>query len=250
MFKLLHRNKGTEADSQAPFKITHCSEIVSLLQQAYRGRTIFSVHLKGDTQLYSTLLLGIYADHGFFVLDELTPKEGHEQLLNNQTLQISGRVEGVMLSFTTRLIEAREKAGVPFYKIAMPEFVLYKQQRKEHRISTTGHWMPFHGIESFKTKKALRGYVSDLSQKGIGLIVEDTELPLNRQDILSNCRVTLPDEEEAPFSLEVRFIAENRSRKVTRVGGLFNAIDEGTLRRIVRTKNKLEREQCKRVRKL
>ncbi len=248
MFKLLRKN-SSKTDSQAPFKITNCSEIVSLLHHAYQGRTLFSAHIKGDAQQYSTALLGIYAEHGFLVLDELTPKEGHAQLLNSKALQLRGKVAGVILSFPTRLIEAREKSGVPFYKIAMPEYVLYKQQRQEHRISTTGHRIPFRGVESFKTKRALRGYVSDLSQKGIGLIVEETSVPLHRQDILSNCTVTLPGEEEAPFSMEVRFIAENRSRKVTRLGGLFTAIDEGTLRKIVRTKNKLEREQCRRARK-
>jgi c-di-GMP-binding flagellar brake protein YcgR len=249
MFKLLNKIIGAEESTKAPFRLTNSCEIVALLTQAYNGRTIFSVHLKGHAQLYSTALLGVYAEHGFIVLDELTPKEGHEHLLNNKTLQISGKVEGVVLSFATQLIEAREKSGIPFYKVAIPEFVLYKQQRQEHRISTTGHWIPFHGFETFGAKNSLHGYVSDLSQKGIGLIVEETDVALNRQDVLSNCTVTLPDEEEAPFSLEVRFIQENNSRKITRVGGLFNAIDEGTLRRIVRTKNKLEREQCRRIRK-
>ena len=150
------------------------------------------------------------------------------------------------LRFKTELIEAKEKGGVAFYKAKMPEKLFHLQRRQDHRVKTGGTRIPFQAYES-EGAQLLRGYIFDLSRKGVGFVVED-DVTLHIGDKLEGCKIILPDEGEALFSLEVRFSARNSQRKVTRAGGRFLELDPKSLQKISKAINLMERNRAQRMR--
>lgn len=221
-------------------------QIVSLLIQIHQAHVLLSVSVADHEGHFSSALLGIYEEHGFVVLDELTPEAGHRLLLREQKVEVAGRLEGVEFRFDTRLQEAREKSGIAFYKMDLPQEIHYRQRRKDFRIQSRGLTTRFHGLRGKGQRQILKGYVNDLSRKGIGLILQD-HVHLVQGEVLPSCIIKLPGTEEIAFSMEVRFCRYNQQQQVTRVGGRFRDIDPQSLRKISRVINRLERANARRL---
>jgi c-di-GMP-binding flagellar brake protein YcgR len=244
LFKKTSTKPGKVRSGRSTYKITSPKQIVTLLNHAHQQHCLLCTRFKDNEERFNTALLGIYPKQGFLVLDELSPKEGHKLLLKGKQVQIIGKVDGVDLRFESRLLEAGEKSGIAFYKMALPDSVIYRQLRQEHRVSTGALRMIFRSYRD-GYQQALRGYVCDLSRGGMGVILE--QMPtFYPGDVLPACTVALPEKEEVLFSLEIRHSRPNSQREITRIGGRFEEIDPDSRRKIVRLINKLEREKCKR----
>ena len=244
--RFFRRERPPTYRSTGSYKIQDPKQLSALFTLAHETHTLFFVYFDDQPDPFTTALLGVYPEHGFLVFDELAPKEGHHLLLERKAFQASGKVDGVDLRFRSRLIEAREKNGIAFYKVEIPESALYRQQREEHRVSTSGEHIRFRGYRGRSYQQTLNGYITDLSHTGLGIVVEELA-PLYQGETLPTCSIHLPDYGEALFSLRIRFAHQNRQRDVTRVGGKFAEIDKESYRKIVRTITRLERERCKRI---
>ncbi len=249
LLNIIPTKSGKARSGRSTYKITGAKQIIALLTQAHTAHCLFFARFKDQPEQFTTALLGVYPKHGFLVLDELSPKEGHELLLQDGSPQLIGKIDGVDLRFDTRLIEAREKSGIAFYKMTLPESVIYRQLRQDHRVSTGALKLPFRGYRGKGYQQGLRGYVCDLSRSGIGVILEETVTTLYPGEVLPACTVKLPGAGEVLFSLEVRHSRPNKQREITRIGGRFEEIDADSRKKIVRLINELERQQCKRLRR-
>jgi c-di-GMP-binding flagellar brake protein YcgR len=240
----------TEETSQSTsrFAVTRRSSITRLLQLLERRKVLLNVQWPGERQLYATALLGIYPEHGFIVLDELNPRVGHDKLLERGELTAVGRLDGVSIKLTTRLQEMRIKDGVAFYKFAFPQQIYYVQRRDSHRVSLVGQPTRFEGRwERGNDAAAVTGTVGDLSAEGVGLLL-DGELPLRQGDVLSLCRIRLPQDGGVNFDLEVRHATYLPARQLTRVGARLLNIDVFSRHRIEAAIARMERDLAKRKR--
>ena len=236
------------SQSASRFAVTRKSSITRLLQLLERRKVLLNVQWPGESQLYATALLGIYPEHGFIVLDELNPRVGHDKLLERGELTALGRLDGVSIRLTTRLLEMRVKDGVAFYKFAFPQQVYYVQRRDSHRVSLVGTPTRFEGRwerPSGATKVA--GTVGDLSAEGVGLLLEG-ELPLRPGDNLCFCRIRLPQDGSVTFDLEVRHATYLPARQLTRVGARLLNIDVFSRHRVEAAIARMERDLAKRKR--
>lgn len=215
--------------------------------QACSNHVLFNLKFSGLESRFSTALVGIYDEHGFVVLDELTPEEGNGLLKIRQQATLSGRLSGVLLTFTTRLIEAREKNGIAYYKVMFPEAVKHRQQRKSPRVPTNGAGIPFHALRGKGNHQMLRGYVTDLSKKGVGLVLIEDDVSLQRGEILPSCIIDIPDLGEVTFSLEISFSSRDSREPITRIGGRFRDIDARSLQRVRRQIDKMEQVRQRRL---
>lgn len=250
MFDLIRRIFPDKEPDQQPEQAHHVSDreqIIALLMRASTHHVLFNVRLPEQQDTFSTALLGIYDEHDFIVLDELTPEQGHRLLVNGSKMRLSGRLEGVELNFSTSLLDAREKNGAAYYKCSVPATVLYHQQRNSYRILSRGAGIKFHGLRGKGMRQILKGYVNDLSRDGAGIILAE-EIRLYKGEILPSCIISVPGEGEIVFSLEVCFCTSNPQLQVTRIGGKFLNIDSASLQKIRRCLNKMERAQSRRIR--
>ena len=244
--KIFGREQLPTYRSTGSYRIQDQKQLAALFHLAYENHALFFIFFEDQPNPFTTAVLGVYPEHGFLVLDELAPREGHDLLLQRGEFRATGKVDGVDLRFRSRLIEAREKSGIAFYKVEIPESAFYRQQREEHRVSTSGERIRFRGYRGRAYQQTLNGYLTDLSHTGLGVVLEELA-PLYQGETLPTCSIHLPDHGEALFSLKVRFAHQNRQREVTRIGGKFAEIDKESYRKIVRTITRLERERCKRI---
>jgi c-di-GMP-binding flagellar brake protein YcgR len=249
MLGLLRRlvpGSSTAEDGDARFTVNRKESIARLLQLAERRQVVLDVQWPGESERYGTAILGVYAEHGFFVLDELNPDEGHAKLLERRELHASGRLEGVPLKLAARLIEARNKNGVAFYKMELPPELLYVQRRRSNRFAQTGSPLPFHArVKEQQEVKVVRGMVHDLSAEGVG-VVFDGQVRLRCGDVLNLCQIQHPREGAIAFDLEIRHAAYLPDRQVTRTGGRMLNMEKTSLRRLRTLIHAMERELAKR----
>jgi c-di-GMP-binding flagellar brake protein YcgR len=91
------------------------------------------------------------------------------------------------------------------------------------------------------------GTVGDLSAEGVGLLL-DGELPLRQGDVLSLCKIRLPQDGGVSFDLEVRHATYLPARQLTRVGARLLNIDVFSRHRIEAAIARMERDLAKRKR--
>ena len=233
------------------YQIRTPANMLPLLTQALRTRLLFDVSIPTSETHYTTALLGIYRDHGFLVMDELTPRVGHKKLLKQRRMTLTGKLDGVPLRFSTRLIESREQKGMAFYKVEIPESLFYMQRRQEFRIAVTEARIPFQAQRDDGSQEILKGYVYDLSRNGMGLNLEG-EVALERDEILKNCVITpevFTDEGNGaiPFTMKVCHAAYHKKRKHTRIGGYFENIDTRSSSKIAKIIALFERIYARRL---
>lgn len=249
MLGLLRRlvpGSSATGEGDARFVVNRKESIARLLQLAERRQVVLDVQWPGETERYGTAILGVYAEHGFFVLDELNPDEGHAKLLERREVHASGRLEGVPLKLSARLSEARNKDGVAFYKMELPHELLYMQRRRSHRFPQSGSPLPFNArVKEQQEVKVLRGMVHDLSADGVG-VVFDGQIPLRRGQVLNLCQIQHPREGSIAFDLEVRHAAYLPDRQVTRMGGRMLNMEKASLRRLRAVIHALEKEFVRR----
>jgi c-di-GMP-binding flagellar brake protein YcgR len=249
MFEKLRQvilGKGNHGEAEQSHTLTAPLEIVHLLQQAYKKHILLNASFHGQDERFSTTFLGIYEPHGFLVLDELTPAPGHELFLEQKEISLFGRLEGVELRFNCRLIEAREKNGIAFYKASIPEKVHHLQRRLDHRIPTRGQKMSFHAFRGLGDRQLIRGYVSNLSRKGVGVVIEEN-VSLHPGEILPSCTIRLPEIGDVNFSLEVRYCSGSHAHRTTRLGGRYKSLDQVPQQKIRKTIGRLERIQARQL---
>ncbi len=249
MFHILHKDNPQQdvedIVTDSSFQVSKEKQIEHLLNHAHKSQALLLTHFADQSEQFTTALLGIYPKHGFLVLDELSPKKGHKLFLEDKKCKVTGKLDGVELRFTAHLIEARDKAGIAFYKTSIPKTLFYRQRRKDFRISTGALNIPFHSRHDEHT---IHGSVADISRNGIGIIINE-EIHISPGEMLPTCTVTIPNQGEILFSLEARVIQHNRQHNSTRIGGCFTRIDSQSRRHIVRLITELERQQCKRMRR-
>jgi c-di-GMP-binding flagellar brake protein YcgR len=243
--RLVPGNAAVE-EGEARFIVNRKESVARLLQLAERRQVVLDVQWPGETERYGTAILGVYAEHGFFVLDELNPDEGHGKLLERRELHASGRLEGVPLKLFARLLEARDKEGVAFYKMELPQQLLYVQRRRSHRFAQSGSPLPFNArLRDQQEVKVLRGMVHDLSSEGVGVVFEG-QVPLRRGLVLNLCQIQHPREGAIAFDLEVRHAAYLPDSQVTRMGGRMLNMEKASLRRLRAVIHALEKEFARR----
>jgi c-di-GMP-binding flagellar brake protein YcgR len=235
-----------EIPADDEFRVETKDQVVALLVRASSTHVLFRVELPGQEHTFSTALLGIYDEHDFIILDELSPETGHRLLRNGDKISLSGRLDGVVLRFSAQLLEVRKKNGIAFYKATLPPNLYYGQQRSACRIPSSGADINFHALRGRGSSQILKGYVSDLSREGVGIILTE-EVELYQGEIIPSCIVRLPDEGEVSFSLEVCFCKQNAKQQVTRVGGKFTQIDPSSLQKIRKVLYRMERKHTRRL---
>ncbi|MCB1759822.1 MAG: flagellar brake protein [Gammaproteobacteria bacterium] len=242
MKNILPRRRQTIAGDDE-FRVIAKEQVVALLLRASATHLLFRVELPGQAHSFSTALLGIYDEHDFLILDELSPEFGDRLLRVGQRITLTGRLEGVVLSFSTQLLEIRKKNGAAFYKARLPATLHYQQQRSANRVTSSGADIDFHALRGRGSSQLLKGYVSDLSREGVGIILTD-EVELYPGEIISSCLLRLPGEGEISFSLEVCFCKTDRQQQFTRLGGRFEVIDPSSLQKILRVLKRMQHEQA------
>lgn len=235
-------------------KITNAAQIIGILKKIHKRRAMLSISLVGATsgaeKPYSSAILEIKSDgtHGHIIIDELTPKEGHDLLLKAGKLKARLQLDGITISFTTTLESSGSDAGIAFYTLAIPREIDSLQQRAHHRVRTSLA-KPLTVDLTHADETVFQGEVYDLSVGGLSIKLKSDSggaTTLKPTDILA-CSFTLPPREEIICKLEVRSIHATNQKNFIRIGVRFSNLP-GTVQRLIqRYITSVEREQLKKM---
>ncbi len=236
---------AAEPSEGVAVRLTDPALVLCLLRRAHATRSLVTVELPSGRACVSAIL-AVDPASGTFLLDELVPGEGHEELRRARRLRARMRVQGVEAEFeaTVEAIESRRDGAV--YRIPIPATVIYRQRRSHHRVpvprrlGVTVRFVLPDGREG-------QGLLCDASLAGIGMEIEaEGGTGLSPRQVLERCELRLPDRSTVAGPLEVRFVGEIASGRRLRVGGRFLRLEPGDRRRLQRFVAALEREYARR----
>jgi c-di-GMP-binding flagellar brake protein YcgR len=171
-------------------------------------------------------------------MDEITPRKGHEKLLQHKALKAYALLKGVKVHFSVELRKTDSKDGIHYYVFSYPDFVYYAQQRTHYRVHVPGAKQ-----KAVRLSKA-NGRLVDLSLGGVGaLFPNDSEI--QEGEILSNVEIQLPDGSILYCDLEICHVVPLEAQKQSRVGARFVNVPRDQQRRLQRCITSLEREELR-----
>lgn len=154
-------------DQTTPETIRDGSYITTLLQRLVSERLLVDLSIPGsDTTLYTTTLLQVSPNEGYFLLDDIFPQQG-SALAADSPIEIVARLKGAALSFTTTVQESMQQNGLRLWQVALPQAVAYSQSRDQHRVEVT----PLQIVVRLFVGEGVvvKGLLYDMCADGIGI---------------------------------------------------------------------------------
>jgi c-di-GMP-binding flagellar brake protein YcgR len=223
------------ADSE---QVTAPTKISRLLERFTKRYTPLTVQIPGHKQHYTSCILDI--DGKSVLFDELLPSTGHQLLVTEGTLQVTGKLDGIDIQFFTTLKRVGDKDNMLTYYMNLPKLLEYRQRRMDYRarIPMT---MKLPVIIENRSGKMIKGELHDLSFGGAGMIflADKTTMKTERQH---ECAIELPDGKWIYCTAELRYSKDIPSRKTQFIGVQFIGLSPVQSRLIGRCINELERE--------
>lgn len=221
-------------------RIADAARVSSLLKQLHEQRAILAVTLPDSADKFNSAILAIDEPAKRMMLDELTPRIGHERLLTNGKLHVFALLHGIGISFAATVRQVGRECGICYYRIRIPEQLNYLQQRANFRIRV-GMTSGITVVLRCDQQQQFRGRVIDISESGLGITVRRA-LPLECGERLP-CTLTLADGHEIECELEVRYVNHvSRPHEDTHFGGRFLDLAPRLHKRLARAIINLQRE--------
>lgn len=161
------RSSGGAAYEGRTERITDPARVAGLLANLREGRSFLTITIEDAPGTYGSALLEIHPEKGYVVLDELTPRRGHERVAPARRLHAYTRIRGVELHFTGEVQAILDDGEAMAYRLAFPAFVDYRQRRAHFRARLRrGRRIPVALLAD--TDEPVRGELRDISVGGIG----------------------------------------------------------------------------------
>lgn len=227
-------------------RITDPARIAGLLRGLKEEHALISVVVEGEPAVYSSAVLEVDPERGYLLLDELSPRRGHERLVQIRLLRVRARVHGIELQFSCPLREIGGASGIAYYYLPIPEMVHYRQRRTHYRVEI-GSALVIPVQFECGPQTAIDGAVHDLSVGGVGAYVQESVL--KRGDNVPNCIVRIPHAPPVRGALEVCFVRYEEARGKIRIGGRFLDLPPPQRKALERFVAELERQILRRRRR-
>ena len=223
------------ADSE---QVTAPTKISRLLERFTKRYTPLTVQIPGHKQHYTSCIVDIDGEH--VLLDELLPSTGHQLLVTEGALQVTGKLDGIDIQFFTTLKHVGDKDNILTYHMNLPKLLEYRQRRMDYRarIPMT---MKLPVIIENRSGKMVKGELHDLSFGGAGMILLADKIMM-KTERKHECAIELPDGKWIYCTAELRYSKNVPSRKTQFIGVQFIGLSPVQSRLIGRCISELERE--------
>ena len=229
--QLVERLERVGAEQQ---EINRNARKLQLLLRIERSRSSLSMKSPRVSNPLSTLLIGVDTDREIVQLDEVVT-EVRDPVRVGDELALSGSLSGTPISFKTKVLEVKSVDGNNLYECALPERMVYQQQRTQFRLELGAA----SRAEAIVTKEArkYRGKIIDVSEGGASFRLRKG-LPIQVGDLIDHCELALDSESSIRPKIEIMSVkavakAPNLQQFGVRFIGLATA-DSATLKEFMR----------------
>jgi c-di-GMP-binding flagellar brake protein YcgR len=222
-------------------EITDTVRIERLLERWAKQRALLTVDIPGHQEHYTSGIVSV--DRPYILLDELLPSTGHQQLLAERTLQVTGKMDGIDIRFITTLDHVDDGDSMVTYHMNLPAQIEYRQRRLAYRAHVPMA-QTLRVIVDSKDGTVIEGELHDLSHGGAGMIFPDGP-PAVVPGLLYECAIELPDDVWLYCAVELRYSKSIRTRDRQLIGARLNGLSPVQARLVGQFVSKLERESVR-----
>jgi len=219
-------------------QITDSARIVPLLERLGKQHTLLTVDIPGHPEHYTSSIVGV--DRAYVLLDELLPSSGHQLLLAERSLQITGKLDGIDIRFISTLERVDNRDDMVTYHVNLPGQIEYRQRRLAYRAHIPMTQALRVIIES-SDGTLIEGVLHDLSHGGAGMIFPDGP-PAVVPGLLHECAIELPADVWLYCAVELRYTKTIRARQRQLIGARFDGLSPVQARLVGHCVRELERE--------
>lgn len=229
-------------------------EIVAVLRSLVQKRALVSAYFNRGSSFLLTSVLQVDTGSGQLVLDCGREEATNRQALLADQLILTAMVDKVKIQFTLSKLAETQSAGRAAFSAALPDKVLRLQRREYFRLSTPIA-KPVKFVTTLKrpdgSALVVEASLLDISGGGVGLMASPALAALlPRAGMLTECRMTLPDEGLLVANLCVRNKFDVTTRggsRYVRVGCEFIALPGARMSMVQRYITRVERERKARL---
>jgi len=219
-------------------QITDLARVARVLDRLAKQHMLLTVEIPGHPEHYTSSIVDV--DSPYVLLDELLPTTGHQLLLAERTLQVSGKLDGIDIRFLTTLEHVDDRDGMVTYHTNLPDRLEYRQRRKDYRAHIPMA-KTLRVITDSSDGAPVEGVLHDLSHSGAGMIFPDGT-PAVEPGLLYECAIELPDNVWLYCAVEFRHSKDIPSRDRQLVGARFTGLSLAQARLVGHCISELERE--------
>ena len=189
--------------------------------QAERSRV--NVQFDDGAQLYNTMILDANLAERYFLMDEVTPRDGHRKIEDGVTFSIRASINGIKVH-AKDLVRGRilKNADGIYYQISFPAKMLYLQRREAFRAYVPGSMAAIARFGSAEREGFLHGRVINMSATGIRVSFPgkiEPELQMNESfDAFIQIQA---QEQNLDVKIEIVYYEYNKDRDQTMCGCRF-----------------------------
>jgi c-di-GMP-binding flagellar brake protein YcgR len=143
-------------------------DIFGVLRALQAERSTVNVQFDDSAQLYNTMILDANLQERYFLIDEVTPRDGHRKIEEGGKFSLRASINGIKVH-AKDLVSARtlnNRDGI-YYQVPFPAKMLYLQRREAFRAYVPGSMMTTARYSSQKREKDLFSRVLNMSATGI-----------------------------------------------------------------------------------
>jgi c-di-GMP-binding flagellar brake protein YcgR len=223
--------------------ITDNAFIYVVLKRFLQNRSLLVASVPGTPGQYNTTILSISDARDWLELDELNLKRGHDAVLKEKVIHLTGTQQGVRVEMKVKVLQVDSSESISRYQVEFPREILYHQKRQSYRVNV-GADIAFP-IRITKNKKVYRGNIADISETGMGITVP-SRVPANRGEDLEDCLLHLPNDEKIFCKLRICHIEYDDKHNLTQIGSKVIEMDLPAKRAYQRAIQYVQREMIRR----
>ena len=221
-------NEEDETGENAPESeiIIASARIAALLKPLENKTDHLVLTIPNSDASYKTTLLEVDTDNSLLVLDRLTPKDGHDLLIDSRqpTIQISHK--GADITFTTTLNDTKPEKVMPRYELNFPESLRYLHRRNTYRVTLRNDNEMSVDITT-RNNQCFQGKLHNISTEGMCIqFPKEINISQDNESTEVQCILTLADDEELKCGFKICHTYFHDHSKDFLIGGSFQNLDK------------------------
>jgi len=235
------------AADESPYLLHARMDIVAVLRDIARSRSLVTVHFGSGQEALLTPLLGADAAANELVFDCSGSEAMNQSVLKAAKLLYYGLHDKVRIRFNTGPARSVQWQSRNAFAVPLPDSMLRLQRRELYRVPAPVT-RPIRCVIPVEEKDRMRHVetrLHDISQGGVALVAQPSDIKVELGMSFPNCRIVLPDAGNAVVMLEVVHVREEKllnDKTALRIGCKFVRPSMAALSLIQKQMMKLERE--------
>jgi len=225
--------------------ITSSTRIATLLKPLENKTDLLVLTIPNSDSSYKSTLLNVDIDNNILVLDRLTPKDGHDLLIDSRQALIQIAYKGADITFTTALNETKPEKIMPRYELIFPESIQYLHRRNSYRVTLRNDIDMSVEIQT-SNDECFQGELHNISTEGMCIrFPREVDVPQDKESSEVQCVVTLADDQELKCGFNICHTYFHDRSKDFRIGGSFQYLDKTQKRALEKFVIELQRRAQK-----